>query len=502
MRYASRDGQIIRLGIGIMGATLICSLLLFVLNSDISRSFPYFFMIPWLIALLIVLLIPSAVLWYQGKWSLVNPLLFATFSYFIPAFVLGGVMLATGLSQPYFLVYIQDADVNLPYTIQLIMLGYAGLAIGYFLPFGRMAGAVAAQFYRETTYQDSSYIIPSLVLMSLGIINTAISLLSGLFGYQRGAIGIYDGIIFLSTLYWMQASFMLWFIIFRQRKLDNRALVIIGILVVSALTKALFAGNRSSFLQIFIYILIAYLLAGREVRVKQIALAGLMLIAALLVGTVYGTIFRDIKGSEDQQSGGAYTENVFNTIDKIGSDDNAPLLGTGFSALAERIDTLSSVAVVVSNYEQLAPYEASYGLDDNITKDLLTFLVPRVIWPDKPLASEPRKYSELYFNYGDNSFAITPIGDLIRNFGVPGVFFGMLILGLILRGLFRWLVEDQPRVLWRSTLYYMLLTGVSYESFYGSIIPFLVKVGFTVIVGLVLVNMIAKRTGGIKVPVS
>lgn len=499
-RSGPREGQALQAGLGIMAIVVFTTLLLYVLNSDSAASFPYFFIIPWLLALLVVLLIPSAVLWYQGRWTLDNPLLFGTFSYFIPAFVVGGFALAAGLSQPYFLVYIQDAEMNLPFTIQLIMLGYAGLAIGYFLPLGRMAGAFASRFFRESVYTDRSYIIPALLLLVLGIVNSAVSLLSGLFGYQRVIeVGTFDGIIFLATLFWLQGSFMLWFLIFRQRSFDSRSYFVIGVLIVSALTKALFAGNRGSLIQIFICILLAYLLAGRQFRAKQFAWAGLFLIFALVAGTIYGTIFRDVKGSEDQQSAGSYTENILNTIDKIGSNDNASLLGTGFTALAERIDTLSSVAVVVSSYEQLAPYEASYGLDDNITRDLTTFLVPRVIWPEKPLASEPRKYSELYFNYGDNSFAITPMGDLLRNFGVPGVFIGMLLLGIVLRGIYRWLIEDQPRVLWRSTLYFMLLTGVSYEGFYGAILPFIVKVGVTVVFGLVLVNVLAKRTGGTKI---
>ena len=496
----SRESQTIIAGVAVMAAAAFITLLLFALNSDISATFPYFFILPWLLAMLVVVLIPSGVLLYQGKFSFDNPLVFATFSYFIPAFFFGGLALAAGVSQPYFLVYIQDAKTNLPLTIQLIMLGHAGLAVGYFLPVGKRVGEYLSGYFKKSDYTESSYVIPGVVLLGLGIVNSAVSLVSGLFGFQRGTeIGTYDGIIFLATLFWLQASFLLWFIIFRQKKFDARSFALIGVLVVSALSKALFAGNRGSLIQIFICIMLAYILAGRAFKFKQIAWASLLLFVAVIAGTIYGTTFRDVKGSEDQQSAVDYTENIFNTFDRIGKNDNASLLGTGLTTLAERIDTLSSVAVVVSNYEQLAPYEESYGLDDNITKDLTTFLIPRVIWADKPVASEARKYSELYFNFGENSFAITPIGDLVRNFGVIGVPIGMLVLGMILRGIYRTLIEDQPRVVWRSTLYFMLLTAISYEGFYGAIIPFLFKVGVTAIVGLLLVWFLAKRTGGTKV---
>ena len=53
------------------------------------------------------------------------------------------------------------------------------------------------------------------------------------------------------------------------------------------------------------------------------------------------------------------------------------------------------------------------------------FLIPRVIWKEKPSASDARKYSDLYFNQSDTSFAITPIGDLLRNFGIIGIPIGM-----------------------------------------------------------------------------
>ncbi len=495
----TREGQTIVAGIGAMAIAVAVALLLLALNSDMSDTFPYFFLVPWIIALAAVLLTPSVILWYQGKFSFANPLVFATFAYFFPAFVLGGIVLSAGLSQPYFLVFIQDAPTNLPFTIQLIMLGFGGLAIGYFLPVGKKIGEIVSRYFVKSGYEDSSYITPGLVLLFLGIVNSIISIASGLYGFQKGSeIGTYDGLLFLTTLFWMQASFLLWFVIFKRRQLNTRTYIVIGILAVTSLSKALFAGNRGSLLQIFIFITLAYILAGREFRFRQMAWAGLFLVVAVIVGTIYGTTFRDVKGSENQVGAGEYTESIFSTIDRIGKNDNASLLGSGFATLAERIDTVSSLAVVVSNYEQLAPYEESYGLNDNITKDLTTFLIPRFIWNDKPVASEARKYSELYFNFGDNSFAITPMGDLLRNFGVIGVPIGMLILGIILRTIYRSLVEDQPRVAWRATLYFMLLTAVSYEGFYGVIIPFLFKVGVTAIVGILLVNFLAKRMGGAR----
>jgi len=265
--------------------------------------------------------------------------------------------------------------------------------------------------------------------------------------------------------------------------------------VVTAVAKALLAGNRGSLVQACIVVGLAYLLSGRRLDFKRTVWAGIIVTAAVVAGMIYGTTFRNVKGSESQVEIDTYAENIVTTLGDVGSGDNMRMLEFGVSNLAERIDTVSSLAVVVSNYEQLAPYEESYGLDNNIWKDTTSFFIPRFLWSDKPVASDPRAYSDLYFSTGDNSFAITPMGDLMRNYGLPGVFIGMLALGILMRTIYRTLIEDQPRMLWRAAVYFMLLTTVSYEGFYGSILPFVVKVGLTAVVGVIMVTFLARMIG-------
>jgi hypothetical protein len=142
----------------------------------------------------------------------------------------------------------------------------------------------------------------------------------------------------------------------------------------------------------------------------------------------------------------------------------------------------------------LAPYEEAYDLDNNIWKDLTTSLVPRVVWKEKPVSSDPRKFSDLYFNFGENSFAITPFGDLLRNYGIAGVPLGMMIIGIFLRLFYRALIENQPRSLWRSTLYFMLITSLSFEAFYGMLLPNFLKVGLVTVIGLLIVNFFIGKT--------
>jgi hypothetical protein len=481
-------------GVAFMALTAIVALFFLAVANGALDAYPYLFLLPWIFGLAIVMAIPAAILHYQGKFSFADPLIFATWSYFFPAFVIGGVFLASGWSQPYFLEFIQDPKYNLPLTIVLVALGFGGLSLGYLLPIGEKVGSMIERILPKAEHPIGSYGIPGIALLIIGIFNTIAAFAMGLFGYQRAnEINSYDGLIYVTTIFWTQGSFLLWNVLFRQRRLTILNIVILVLLVTTAVSKSLFAGNRGNLLATFIIVALAYVLAGRQLKVKQTVGAGMVLSLFLVVGMIYGTTFRIIKGSEDTQGVSGYADNIVQTLDQVSRKDTVDLLQFSFSSMTERIDIVSTLGVVVSNYEELAPYEEAYGLDNNIWQDLTTFFIPRIIWKDKPYASNPRKYGDLYFNYGDSAFAITPIGDLLRNFGIIGVPIGMFVLGLILRIIYRTLVENQPLIIWRTTLYFMLLLAVSYESFYGTMIPFLVKGGFTAALGILFVNFLAKR---------
>jgi len=457
-------------------------------------SYQYLYLVPWLSGLALVMAVPMIVLFYQGRFTFVDPLVFATLSYFFPAFVVGGLFFAVGLSQPSFSNLIQDARTTLPLTVVLIGLGYAGLAFGYMLPIGKKVGTIASRWLPVADYSPRSLIFPSILLLLSGMLITFFTLILGRFGYQRAAdFGTYDGLIFFTTLFWAQAAFVLWSIIFRHKKLDFVFFPIILLLALTSLTKFLYSGSRGNIIQVFLIVTFAFIFSGRRFSIKQGAVAGFLLTLGLTVGMIYGTTFRNVKGNEESVSAEKYTENVFQTVDEVGKNDVYDTLIFGAVNFTERVDVLSTLAVVVSTYEQLAPYEEAYGLDNNIWVEMTTFMIPRVVWPDKPVVSDARKYSDLYFNYGGSSYAVTPIGDLLRNYGIIGVPIGMFLLGLLLRVAYCSLAELQNPPIWRLTLYFMLLTSVSYEGFYGTIIPVLFKIGLTAVVGIVFVNAVAKR---------
>lgn len=481
--------------IGLLLALGTISILIFA--DDQINPFKEMYLMPWVLLVGTVFAAPSVYLIVKKKFNLYHPLVFAAWSYFIPAFFFGGMILASNLSQPYFLAFVEDERYNLPLTFVYIAIGYAGLSVGFFLPVGRKLGEKVSRRLPVWNWKSEQILLPSFILFCFGLANTVIAFGLGILGYQKvEEIGAFDGLLFLLTLFWLEASVFLWLSIFRAGRVNFNHYVIIGILLSTALVKSAFQGNRGSLFQIFIIVAATFILSGRQVKFKQGAIGASLLTLAIIVGMIYGTTFRNLKQTEAQIGIEQYTEYVFGALEKVFERNPLDTLDGGFKALAERLEAVSSLAVVVSNYEKLKPYEESYGLDNNIWKDSITFFIPRPLWNDKPLASEPRKYGDLYFNYSENSFTITPMGDLLRNFGPIGVPLGMILLGFIIRVIYAALVENQTFSYWRTTLYIMLLIGISYESFYGSIIPYLVRVSFISIIGILIVKFFVRRQQG------
>lgn len=446
------------------------------------------YLLPWCLLTAAVVLAPSAYLYYKQQFDLFHPLVFAVWSYFLPAFVIGGLILAFGLTYPVYFSFIDNETYDLPLTFVYIMLGYAGLSVGFFMPFGKWIGAKIGKWLPVAEWTPEKLLFPGFVLLILGVSNMVLAFSLGLLGFQTvQESGAFDGLVYLMSMFWLEACLLLFLSIFRSDKLSVAHYLVLGVMVVTFLLKSAFQGNRGSLFQIFILVSCAFVLSKREILFKHKMIGSLFLAAALIVGMIYGTTFRTVKTSEETVTMEEYADSVFTTFSKISEQNFGENLGNGFVAMAERLENVSALAVLVSNYEKLAPYEESYGLDNNILKDSLNFLIPRFLWDEKFVASDPRKYSDLYFNFDQNSFTWTPMGDLLRNFGPVGVPLGMIFLGFVIRIMYSSLIENQAFSFWRSALYYMSLTAISYEGGFGLLIPYNIKVIVISVFGLLIV---------------
>ncbi len=489
----SGSGRGISLGpiLGLWGILAIIVLGILWYNSGIGDSFRNFYLLPWAFLTGLVVLAPSFYLYWIGKFDPFHPLVFAAWTYIVPAFVFGAVIIAFDWVDWFFMAFIDDPRYNLPLTLVYISIGFAGLTAGYFLPVGRLGAEKITKILPNWNWSPDQVWKPGIILVFLGFGTTILGLIQGLLGFQRNIdIGAFDGVLIFFSIILTVGTVLLWLGVFTAKQKTGWYFIVLFLLTVSIPLKMALLGNRSSLVGSLIPIIFAFVYSGRRIRWQTATVFGIMGVFALFFGIAYGTTFRNIKGSEDRMNANDYFGQVVATVDHLLDKDPTIVFSDSAQTLAHRVENLSSVANVVSNYEKLAPYEASYGLENNILNDFYTTFIPRFFWADKPSTSDPRTYSDLYFNFNENSFAISPFGDLLRNFGPIGIPLGMAILGIYLRLIYATFIDTSSPALWKTVVYYSMLTVISYEAFYATIFPSVVRTIFILGVTILLVNFV------------
>lgn len=469
-------------------------LAIFWYNSDFSSSLQRIYLLPWSLLTGVILLAPSIYFVYKKKFDPFHPLVFGVWSYLFPAFVIGGLILAFGWSDPYYLTFVENPRFNLPLSLMYVAIGYLGIVAGYFVPLGRIGAEKTEKWLPKWNWRPNEVWVPGIFLILAGIGFNIFGFLQGLLGFQRvDEIGIFDGLLFFLVIILTEGSLLLWLGIFSvKEKKGIYYLILLALIAIIPLKMGL-QGNRGSLLSSIIPIGLAFQYSGRRLKGIHTVVLGGALVVAVFIGMIYGTAFRNIKGSEARINAGDYFGQVSATLDYLTTKDPGYIFSESVATLAERIENLSALGVAVANYEKLAPYESNFGIENNIINDLYTSLIPRFIWPDKPPTSDARAYSDLYFNYSENSFAVTPFGDLLRNFGPLGVPLGMFLIGIYFRWIYTQLIETSSPTLWKKVSYYLLLIVVSFEAFYATIFPTLIRTVFILIVSLFVSNMIINQ---------
>lgn len=450
-----------------------------------------------------VILAPTLIEYRAGRFDPFHPLTFAAWSYLFPAFCVGGLLLTFGWNRPYFLSFIDDPQYTLPLALAYVSLGVAGMTMGFYLPGLDRLVSLIDERMPNWEWRSPGVFGGGLVLVLLGLALNILGFVLGLLGYQRAVTtGQFDALIVFLSQFFAVGSLLLWLAFFgnSDRSRPLLSYLIVGFLVVLIPVRLGFSGSRSELLGVTVALGMAFWYSGRQIRRAHYAMFGAAIAVSLVIGVVWSSTFRNIKGSEARMAAGQYVEQMVATGEYLMREDPEKILSDNVLVFLERIETLSSLGVVVSNYEKLAPYEEAYGLRNNITNDLLTAFIPRFMWADKPPVTDPRAFSDLYFNYPDNSFAVTPFGDLLRNFGVTGIFAGMLLIGIYLRLIYGVLIDTDRKAIWKKMAYLPLLTVVTFEGSYASFVPSLIRVFFVGLMSALIVQFLIGRGKSERVP--
>ena len=133
------------------------------------------------------------------------------------------------------------------------------MGLGFLLPFGNRVGNLIGDRLPDWNWSPEQVLKPTLILMMLGLTNMALAFAFGILGYQKvEEIGTYDGLIYMLSLFWLMASFVLWLYIFRSDKFHTRHYLVLVLLIGTAAAKSAFQGNRGSLITVFFLVAFAY----------------------------------------------------------------------------------------------------------------------------------------------------------------------------------------------------------------------------------------------------
>jgi hypothetical protein len=494
-----------------------------------------------MVALAIVL--PLLALVRSGRFALPHPFVHVSWTYLAPIFVGGSLLfIAVGVGDvpPEF---IRHPSVDYPLTLLYVAIGIASLGVGALMIAPRNLGLTVGERLPRLNWSKNETLFAGAILLVAGIVFQFINFHFGLIGYQLEKTGPYTALFIYLGVIFPMGQFLVWYVLYSQSALAPVEVAAGIVTVLATIMIAVLAGNRGSLFSGWIMMVLACFSACRRPSLRQLALLLIIGCISLVLGFTVGTMFRYLKAgiiqppstvarptSVQGQSGAELAQrrtgvgNQAGAVRQPGIDAKPPSgpeeSGAGFAqrrssledqaatvkeaaaaagstkhlpavfrAFAARTNVLTHVAVLVSRRDE---FNASMpdSLKSGILIGLTTALVPRALWPNKPIVGDFASHARLFFGFEDNSFAVTPFGDLLLNFGPAGIVPGMVILGALMSFIYATFAESAPGSAARGAIFVALLTQFSMEGFFSPILPSLLRVGLVAILATLFLSAI------------
>ena len=205
----------------------------------------------------------------------------------------------------------------------------------------------------------------------------------------------------------------------------------------------LLTGSKSALLSSILAAMIVTHYLKREIRFRHIVYLGMLTIVLLPILNIYRGITSD-------------------------SGMSIAFIGDGFQSGAEslirnlmaRFYGIDSLTLLIRD----TPKVMDYQLGETIWP-LFVSWIPRQFWEDKPIISFGKIFAEKYlgdFFYGTGTSASpTLLGELYLNWHIPGMLFGALLSGIVIRSVYTYFIRRQfgaPAVFIYSLTFLLLFT--------------------------------------------
>jgi hypothetical protein len=213
--------------------------------------------------------------------------------------------------------------------------------------------------------------------------------------------------------------------IFVDRPASGRLTLVLLLMAELAVGAAL--GMKENFVVAGLAVLVPYGVGKGKLPVRAIAGMGFTF---LLLVIPFNAAYREaVRGSGASMSTEEALEIVPATFEEIASPTSwSETLSESYDMFMFRVRMIDNIAMIVQKAPDVIPYDSAV----EYAQAPLVGLIPRSVWPDKPIMTSGYEFSQKYYDrpsYVYTSSAITNVGDLYMHGGWGTVLVGAFVLG-------------------------------------------------------------------------
>jgi hypothetical protein len=341
----------------------------------------------------------------------------------------------------------------------------AGYCVGPFRLAGRLPARAAAGLRCRFTDEIRSPAVPWLLFVIGVVAQAASAALTGRFGYvgdvadsvsTASGYGQYLSIAGECVPLAVAAAAAR---AYRPRPAgtsDHAAWVTLAVLFTVAIVAGAVAGGKQSFVVAILAVLIPRTTSRR--RLPAGALVAAVLFFLLLVIPFNLAYRASARSASVTLSTGQALAAAPSILGQVAVSDLTPsVVGQSAAFLAERIRVIDSPAIIM----QRTPAQIPYGSPAQLAEAPVIDVIPRVLWPGKPILAVGYQISQQYFEIPPGIYTssdVTPEGDLYRHGGWVPLAAGMFLLGCGIRVLDD--ITDVRRSVHGTFLIILLFPGI------------------------------------------
>ncbi len=344
------------------------------------------------------------------------------------------------LSQPQTSMAVEIILGNVLRALWLVAAGTTTWWLGYLIGPGRLlrraavrgAGGLRRRFGRDVRGPLTPWLMYAIGVAA----RAAAAVTTSRFGYVGDAASAvstaawYDQVLILLSLCSPAAVAAAALQVFRQGMASARATMVI--LALAEVGYAIASGQKENFANVALAIAIPYTAARGRAAKLLLAVVAIVFLAVVVPFTLaYRSTARDTAATLSAgEAVGTAPQILRGTLS--GERNLLLTVPNSVSYLLARGQDIDSPAIII----QRTPGQIPYSSPADLITGPVSALVPRLLWPDKPILDTGYQFGRQYYEMPSTVYtspAVTPIGDLYRHGGWLPVLAGMLVLGCGIR---------------------------------------------------------------------